>query len=80
MEIIGGLLVLVGGLAAIVGGIWILVLAFQESLIWGLGCFFVPFVSLIFVIMNWDISKNAFFLNLGGGVLAVLGMVIGGGG
>jgi len=80
MEIIGGLLLVVGFLAALVGGIWILVLAFQESLIWGLGCFFVPFVSLIFVIMNWDISKNAFFLNLGGGLLAVIGMAIGGGG
>ena len=48
MEILGMILVGIGGITVLVGSIWFLVVTFQESLLWGLGCMFVPFVSLIF--------------------------------
>ena len=35
------LLLLIGVSIAIAGGIWLLVLAFREHILWGLGCLFV---------------------------------------
>lgn len=74
----GSLLLILGSILMIGGGIWLLVVAFQESLLWGLGCLLVPFVGLVFVIMNWSESKNPFFVQLAGLVLGVLGVVISG--
>ena len=48
MGIFGILLMVVGGIVGCVGGIWLLVVAFQQHILWGLGSLFVPFVSLIF--------------------------------
>lgn len=54
----------VGMILGFVGGIWIVVLAFKESVLWGLGSLFVPFVALIFVILHWDVAKKPFFISL----------------
>ncbi len=78
MTTIGVVLLVVGIIIALIGGIWILVLAFQESALWGLGCLFVPFVSLIFVIMHWEIAGKPFLINLGGGAVALLGAILSG--
>lgn len=72
----GSLLLILGSILLIGGGIWLLVVAFQESLLWGLGCLLIPFVSLVFVIMNWSESKNPFLVQIAGLVLCVLGVVI----
>lgn len=61
----------IGAVLCIIGGIWLLVVAFQESIGWGLACLIIPFVSLIFVIMYWDKAKKPFLLNLVGAVLLV---------
>ena len=63
---------LVGG----VGGIWLLVVAFRQSILWGLGCLVVPFVELVFIIMYWHDAKRPFAFQLVGFVLMVLGMVL----
>ena len=77
----GTIMVLIGGLMMLVGGIMLLVAAFQQSVLWGLGCLFVPFVSLIFVIMFWNDAKNAFLIQIAGiGVYVVGAFVIGAGG
>ncbi len=65
-----------GLVIAVVGGIWMLVLAFQESVLWGLGCLFVPFVSLVFAIMHWDRAKIPFLIQVGGLVLLVVGALM----
>lgn len=70
---IGSLLYWVGILISAVGGIWLLVVAFQESVLWGLGCLFIPIVSLVFVIMHWEKGGKPFLVSLGGGVIAVVG-------
>lgn len=72
----GTLLLLVGALIACVGSIWLLVKAFQTSILWGLGSLFVPFVQLIFVIMNWAECKKPFLILLGGAVLCGIGIAI----
>lgn len=80
MATLGLILLGIGVIVGLVGGIWILMLAFQESIVWGIGCIFVPFVSLIFVVMNWDEAKKPFLINLGGLALMILGSALGGGG
>lgn len=59
--------------ATLVGGIWIVVLAFKKSVLWGIGSLIVPFVSLIFVIMNWQETKKPFLIQIAGVVLLVVG-------
>lgn len=49
METLGLILVIVGALVAVGGYIWFLGVAFSEGPAWGLLCFFLPIVSLIFL-------------------------------
>lgn len=79
MEILGIIVLIVGGLAMLVGSIMFLVAAFSESVLWGLGCIVIPFVSLFFLIMHWQEAKKAFLVHLAGFALLVVGMLIGGG-
>lgn len=61
-----------GIIMSAIGGIWFLVVAFQESLLWGLGCLFVPFVSLIFLISHWSNAAKPFGVSLLGSVIMVM--------
>lgn len=61
-----------GGLVAFIGGIWLLVVAFKQSVWWGLGSLIIPFVGLVFAIMNWQIAKTPFLVYVGGIILCVL--------
>lgn len=70
------ILVVVGALIALVFGIQLLIVAFQTSLLWGLGYLFVPFVGLIFVIVNWDVAKKPFLRGLLGIPVYLLGLVL----
>jgi hypothetical protein len=71
-----GALVMYGGLIlCLVGGIFLLLHGFKESLAWGLGMLFVPFVSLIFLILHWSKAKNAFFLQLWGMGIIFVGAI-----
>lgn len=60
MSIIGSMLMLFGYLGIFIFGIWMLTIAFQESVLWGLGCLFVPFVGLIFIAKHWEKTKGPF--------------------
>ncbi len=62
------------GIALLVlGGIGTLIAAFKTSILWGLGCFLIAPVSLIFLILHWDVAKNPFFLQLIGLALVFVG-------
>ena len=63
----------IGVVLALVGFIWLVVVAFKKSVWWGLGTLIVPFVGLIFAIMNWQTAKTPFLVYLGGVVLCVIG-------
>jgi len=70
------IVIAIGAVLGVVGGIWLLVVAFQESVLWGLGSIFVPFVSLIFVILHWDVAKKPFLYNLLGTVILFVGAIL----
>ena len=57
----------------IIGGIGTLIASFKTSILWGLGCLFIAPVSLIFLILHWDVAKNPFYLQLIGIALAFIG-------
>ena len=74
MEVIGTILICVGFTGALVGGIWFHFVAFRESLLWGLGCLCVPFVSLFFLALHAEKVGKCFFVVLVSIVLVVTGM------
>ncbi len=65
----------VGAIVSIIGSLLFLVTAFNVNLLWGLGCFFVPGVSLIFLILNWNVAKRPFILSLIGAAVMFAGYV-----
>ncbi|MFK5922701.1 MAG: hypothetical protein QM496_11020 [Verrucomicrobiota bacterium] len=73
MSIIGGILMAIGGIIMVIFSIIIIIKAFKTSIWWGLGSLFVPFVSLVFVIMNWPMCKKPFLSMLGGALIYGIG-------
>ena len=63
----------IGIVIFIIGGIGTLIASFKTSILWGLGCLFIAPVSLIFLILHWDVAKNPFYLQLIGIALAFIG-------
>jgi hypothetical protein len=49
-----------------VGSIKYIVETFRISILWGLSCMFLPFVSFIFLIVHWKVASKPFFLSLFG--------------
>lgn len=78
MAIVGLALVVIGGILSLAGAIWFLVVAFQESVLWGLGCFFCGIVQLIFLFSNFDKAGKPFMVEVGGLVLVIIGSAISG--
>lgn len=64
LAILGGILCFVGAVIGLIFGIILLIKAFQTHILWGLGSIFVPFVSLIFIIMHWEVAKSPFLKGL----------------
>lgn len=54
---IAGLLCLPVGLVSGVAFVWQLVIAFRQNIWWGLGSLFVPFVSIVYMILHWQRCK-----------------------
>lgn len=64
MAIIGNVCMFIGIIIGLIYGIQLIILAFRESILWGLGYLFVPFVSLIFLVVHWDEAKSPFLKSL----------------
>ena len=65
MEILALVLYAVGIIIFLVYNILFLVEAFKVHIGWGLGClFFGGIVSLIFLILHWDVAKRPFLRSL----------------
>jgi len=73
MEIIGIALVVVASATFVVSSIMIIIQAFKKSLLWGFGSLFIPPVELVFVILNWDITKKYVLWLLLSLVLLIIG-------
>lgn len=69
MDIVAGILGFVGFLAMAVGGIWLMVAAFRKSVLWGLGYLFVPFVGLVFLIIECKNVWKPFAINVVGALV-----------
>ena len=71
------LLCIIGSILALSGGIWLMLIIFTESVLWGLLSLLLPVVGAAFVFMNWEISKHAFLTQVIGIVLLFAGFSIG---
>lgn len=68
------IITLLGLLIFIVGGVLLLIEAFGQSILWGLACFFINPVCLVFIIRYWDEAKRSFYIQLAGLSLILLGI------
>jgi len=66
-----------GLLLSLVGGLWLVILAFRQSLLWGLAVFFIPFASLFFIVKYWTEARTPFFVSLVSVVLILVGASFG---
>ena len=57
-------ILIIAGLIAFAANIWLLVVAFQRSVLWGLAVFFIPFAVIVFAIMYWQDAKKPFLIML----------------
>ncbi len=65
-----------GGIISLIGGLWLLIAAFQQSILWGLAVLFVPLAEFIFIIMHWDRAAWPFIVSLAGFAMSVIAVVI----
>lgn len=75
-SVLGPVVFFLGAVVVLVGGIWFLIEAFREHVLWGLGCIFFGIVGLIFLILHFDRAAKPFFLQLGGAVIMVIGIIM----
>lgn len=76
MAILGMALLIVGVIIMFAGAIWLLVVEFQESVGWGLACFFISPIHFLFVILHWDKAKKPFLCWLAGWVPVIVGSLV----
>lgn len=69
MTMLGLILLIVGALIALVGWIGFMCSAWEVGILWFLGCLLVPFVNIVFLILNWHDSKKPFFIHFLGALL-----------
>lgn len=70
-----GLLIVLAVLLSLVSfaaTIWLAVVAFRKSVLWGLGTLFVPFCSLVFAALHWQEAKKPFLVGMASGFASIL--------
>jgi hypothetical protein len=60
------LVVLAGLIVCGLSILWLLFIAYEESVLWGLACLCLPLVMLIFVALHWRKARWPFVCYLGG--------------
>jgi hypothetical protein len=60
-------IIVIGSIIYLIGWIWLLKLAFEESVGWGLGVFFIPLVALIFIAREFGERWKPFATMIVGG-------------
>lgn len=56
----------VGYVLCFIGELWIIVLAWEKGILWGVGCLLFPAAQLVYVALNWKQAKSPFFVLLAG--------------
>ena len=77
LHTIGWAIFAVGLLLAFLGYLWILILGWQRNVLWGVVCFFIPMLQLVYIAAHWKESKDGFFLQVAGVGLILLAIYIG---
>ncbi len=70
----------VGVVLLVLGSLWLLAVAFNESIWWGLGCIIVPFVSMLFIVSHFKECAKPILLQLAGLALMLVVPVLTGAG
>lgn len=65
-----------GFIIFLIGSIGYLIATFRTSIIWGLSCLFLPFVSLIFLFVHWKKASKPFFISMTGIAIIFLGVFL----
>lgn len=52
--------------------LWLIVEGFKQHVMWGLGIFFIPLVSIVFTIMHWQKARKPFLIYLVSSILIVV--------
>ena len=73
MELIGIILLVIALIICFIYGLKLIIIAFQESVLWGLLYLFLPFANLYFIITRWPECKSPFLKSL----LAIPFIIIG---
>jgi len=56
---------------AMVSYLWLMVEGFKKHIVWGIGIFFIPFISIVFAVVHWKEAKKPFLINLLSSILLV---------
>lgn len=67
---------LFGILLILIASLWLVIAAFREHILWGLGCLLFPFVSLFFLFLHWRAAAKPFLLSVVGVILALSGVYL----
>jgi hypothetical protein len=73
MNMIGIIVLVIGAIITIVGGARFAIVAFEESVWWGLGVLFFPIVSPVFLILHFDDAWRPALNFVIGFILVLLG-------
>jgi len=57
---------------AMLSYLWLMVEGFKQHVMWGIGIFFIPLVSIVFAIMHWQKAKKPFLIYLLSSILMVV--------
>ncbi len=73
MESLGTILIVIAAGVMLLAQIWVLVAAFNKSIVWGLLVLLLPFISLLFIVMFFNDMKFPVMLYIVGIVIALAG-------
>jgi len=76
MEYVAMIVAVTGLFISLIGTIWFLIVAFSESILWGLGCLLIPFIPLIFLILHWREAAKPVIVWVIGAVIIGVGTVM----
>ena len=76
MELFAVGLLLVGTVLMLVGAIGFIIAAFRASILWGLGCLFLPFIPLLFLVMHWRLAFKPFRMQVVGFLLGLVAALV----
>lgn len=69
-------LIVTGFVTLLIGISVMLVAAFNESVVWGAFCVFVPMILLVFAAMYWKAARLGFLITIAGIPLIMLGGIL----